>query len=94
MEKYIVLYNMGNAQFRLEKYREAIKSYEEAIKINPNFPEAKFNLVIAVSRLNEEPSTNHLKIHADLESQYNDHGHPYTYRELGSFGPKPGGDGR
>ncbi|RLP52791.1 MAG: VWA domain-containing protein [Ketobacter sp.] len=38
------LYNLGNAQARLQKLDEAIASYEKALELNPDMSDAKANL--------------------------------------------------
>ena len=43
-------YNLGNTFVMLGKYDAAIKAYELALKMDPNFKEAKENLVIAKAR--------------------------------------------
>jgi len=43
-------YNLGNGYVMLGDYDNAIKSYMMALKIDPNFKEAKENLVIAKAR--------------------------------------------
>ncbi len=43
-------YNLGNAYVMLGDYDNAIKSYEMALKIDPNFKEAQDNLVVAKAR--------------------------------------------
>ncbi len=43
-------YNLGNAEVMLGKYDGAISAYEVALKIDPNFKEAKQNLVLAKAR--------------------------------------------
>jgi len=43
-------YNLGNAFVMLGEYDSAIKAYELALKMDPNFKEAKENLVIAKAR--------------------------------------------
>ena len=46
-------YTLGNIQKKQKKFEEAIGSFEEAIKINPNFSEAYNNLGIAQKSLNK-----------------------------------------
>jgi len=43
-------YNLGNTFVMLGKYDAAIKAYELVLKMDPNFKEAKENLVIAKAR--------------------------------------------
>jgi len=43
-------YNLGNAFVMLGEYDSAIEAYELALKMDPNFREAKENLVIAKAR--------------------------------------------
>ncbi|PIS28490.1 hypothetical protein COT42_07845 [Candidatus Saganbacteria bacterium CG08_land_8_20_14_0_20_45_16] len=40
-------YNLGNSLFKQEDYKNAIKSYEEALKLDPKDKDAKFNLELA-----------------------------------------------
>ncbi len=46
-------YNLGNMSFREEKYPEAIAMYQQALRINPEFNEARRNLRIAQLKQNE-----------------------------------------
>ena len=46
-------YTLGNIQKKLKKFEEAIGSFEEAIKVNPNFSEAYNNLGSAQKSLNK-----------------------------------------
>jgi len=43
-------YNLGNTNVMLGHYDDAIEAYELALKIDPNFKEAKENLVLAKAR--------------------------------------------
>jgi Ca-activated chloride channel family protein len=47
-------YNLGNTYFRMEDYENAIKSYENALKINPEDMDAKYNLELARKMLKEQ----------------------------------------
>lgn len=40
-------YNLGNSLFKQEDYQSAIGAYEEALKINPEDEDARFNLELA-----------------------------------------------
>ena len=46
-------YTLGNIQKKLKKYKEAIVSFEKAIKLNPNFSEAYNNLGSTLKSLNK-----------------------------------------
>jgi len=43
-------YNLGNSSVMLGLYDPAIKAYELALKMDPNFKEAKENLIVAKAR--------------------------------------------
>ena len=43
-------YNLGNVFVMLGEYDNAIRSYERALKIDPNFKEAQENLLVAKAR--------------------------------------------
>jgi len=43
-------YNLGNAYMMLGKYDKAIEAYEVALKMDPNFMQAKENLLLARER--------------------------------------------
>ena len=47
-------YNTGNAQFKQRKLEEAIESYKNALRINPDDMEAKFNLAYAKKLLDKD----------------------------------------
>jgi tetratricopeptide (TPR) repeat protein len=47
-------YDLGNSYFRLEDYRNAISSYEDALKIDPNDEDAKYNLELAKKKLADQ----------------------------------------
>ena len=41
------LYLMGNAYLRLEQDAAAVKAFQQAIKVRPDFPQARYNLGVA-----------------------------------------------
>lgn len=47
-------YNLGNTYFRTEDYPNAIKSYENALSINPNDMDTKYNLELARKMLKDQ----------------------------------------
>ena len=49
----LTLYDQGNTMFRLRRLADARRAYEDALRIDPNDRDAKFNLEI-IGRLEEE----------------------------------------
>lgn len=47
-------YNQGNAFFRQQDYPQAIEAYKQALKLNPEDEDAKFNLELARKKLKEQ----------------------------------------
>lgn len=47
-------HNLGNAQMKQKKYNEAISSYKNALKINPNDQQTKYNLSEALRNKKEQ----------------------------------------
>ena len=45
-----VYYNIGNAFYREERYKEAAGYYQKALKLNPDDKSAEFNLKLALRR--------------------------------------------
>ena len=41
------LYIMGNAYLRLDQDPQAVKAFQQAIKVRPDFPQARYNLGLA-----------------------------------------------
>lgn len=46
-------YNTGNALYRGQQYQQAIEAYKQALRLDPNDVDAKFNLELAQDRLQE-----------------------------------------
>jgi tetratricopeptide (TPR) repeat protein len=55
-EKFIALYGLGNTEYGKNDFRKAAGSYKEALKIKPCDKDAKYNLEVALLKLNEKSS--------------------------------------
>ena len=56
-----IYYNRGNALAYLERYQEAIVSYEKSLSLDPSNEDAKFNLALIkklLTQQNQSPSSN------------------------------------
>ena len=51
-------YNLGNAQFRQQKYAEALESYKNSLRLNPDDPQAKFNYAYVKKLLDDQNQQN------------------------------------
>lgn len=51
MQNPILYYNLGNAYYKINKVSQAVLSFERAIFYQPNFEEAKDNLLLAKNRI-------------------------------------------
>jgi Ca-activated chloride channel family protein len=60
-------YNLGNANFRLSKFQDAIANYEKALTLAPQDGDAKFNLELAKKKLEEQK-----KSQQEQDKQQND----------------------
>lgn len=56
-----VYYNLGNTYYRLNKIALAVLNYERAIQINPEYKEAKDNLLLTQNRI-----SNHIQSTSDI----------------------------
>ncbi|MGA9120406.1 MAG: tetratricopeptide repeat protein, partial [Bacteroidota bacterium] len=54
-------YNIGNTQMGGQQYADAVRSYVEALKINPDDAEAKYNLSYALEKLRQQQQQNQQK---------------------------------
>jgi len=53
-ESVVLYYNLGNAYFRNVNIPSAILFYEKALKLEPNHPDIRHNLLIANSRITDK----------------------------------------
>jgi tetratricopeptide (TPR) repeat protein len=51
LEKSKLYYNIGNSLLKSQKIKESIGAYKEALKLNPNDEQAKYNLSYALNQL-------------------------------------------
>ena len=42
-ERAQAFYNLGNAQFKQQKYKEALESYKQSLRLKPSHHDAKYN---------------------------------------------------
>jgi Ca-activated chloride channel family protein len=91
-------YNIGNAFYKQEKYEESAKAYKTSLKLNPKDADAKYNLMMALSKIKkgekgkpgEEPSeyAKKLKAKADELIKQNKFEEAYVLMENGSKADK------
>lgn len=60
-------YNIGNIHYELEDYNAAIQAYQETLRINPENVDARFNLQLALSRL-EAPTPTAIEMQTDPQN--------------------------
>lgn len=53
-ERGEVAYNLGNTQFAQQKYKEALSSYRQAMRCNPDDEDAKFNYAFTKRLIQEQ----------------------------------------
>jgi Ca-activated chloride channel homolog len=52
-----IYYNLGNAQVQLGDLNGAVRSYKSALRLNPADLDAKYNLELAIEKLNSQHSS-------------------------------------
>ena len=57
-EKAMTAYDIGNALYRSEKYQDAVNAYRQALKMNPNDDDARYNLQMARLKLKQQQQQN------------------------------------
>jgi len=53
-KKSAALYNLGNSFLQSNKFQESIEAYKSSLKLNPENPEAKYNLAYAQDLLKQQ----------------------------------------
>jgi tetratricopeptide (TPR) repeat protein len=64
-----VHHNIGNSYLKSQKFEESIKSYKEALKLNPNDEETKYNLSYALNMLKNNQDKQQQKNDQDKDDQ-------------------------
>ena len=70
LERGEVAYNLGNTQFAQQKYKEALSSYRQAMRCNPNDEDAKFNYAFT-KRLVQQQEQQQQQQNQDQQNQDN-----------------------
>lgn len=65
-------YNLGNAQFDLKKYKEAAAAYTRALQLDPGHAASRWNLELALRRIQEEEKKKEQKKKQDKKDQKQD----------------------
>ena len=58
-------YNLAVAYTKAEDYSNAIKTYNDAIKLNPNFPDAYYSLAVCEENLAKDIIAGEVKVNDD-----------------------------
>ncbi len=57
-QKAKALHNLGNALLSSDKYEESVSAYKQALKLNPNDQDTKYNLAYAQAKLKQQQQQN------------------------------------
>lgn len=58
IERADVAYNLGNSLFMQQKFKEALTSYRDAMRLNPDDQEAKYNYALTKEMLKQQQQQN------------------------------------
>lgn len=81
-------YNLGNIYFSLDDYEGAITAYREALLINPEHDDARYNLEIANARL-LKPTPTAIEMQVELDQEQVNPTEPPTPNPAGQIEPSP-----
>ncbi len=86
-------YNLGNAQFELKKYKEAAAAYTRTLQLDPAHTAARWNLELALRRLQEEEKKKQQDQKQDPKQQKQDQKQdPKQQKQDQKQDPKQGAD--
>ena len=82
-----ILYNLGNAQFKVGDLRGAIDAYQQTLRLNPQDADAHHNLTLALQRLKEQEALAQQQANRTTapKTEPNDVGNAETLRLLERF---------
>ena len=72
LERGEVAYNLGNTQFAQQKYKEALSSYRQAMRCNPNDEDAKFNYAFTKRLIQQQEQQQQQQNQDQNQDQNND----------------------
>ena len=72
LEKADNFHNLGNARMKNKDYSGAIESYKDALRLNPNDEQTRYNLSEAIRQLNNEQKQKKDNNQNDSQDQEND----------------------
>jgi tetratricopeptide (TPR) repeat protein len=64
-------HNLGNAFLEQKKYKESVEAYKNALKLNPNDIDTKYNLAYALQMLKQHPQQNQQQQNKDKNQDKN-----------------------
>lgn len=70
-KKSAALYNLGNSLLKADKIQESIEAYKGSLKLNPDMPEAKYNLAYAQDLLRKQQEQQQEKEKQDQKEDKN-----------------------
>ena len=71
-KKSAAMYNLGNSLLKANKVQESIEAYKGSLKINPDNPEAKYNLAYAQDLLKQQQEQKQQQQNKDKQDQNKD----------------------
>ncbi len=69
VERSEAVYNLGNTQFAQQKLKEALASYRQAMRLNPDDQEAKYNYAFTKKLLQQQEQQNQDQQNQDQQNQ-------------------------
>ncbi len=89
-QRPVAYFYIGNSQARLHRYPQAMTAYAEALRLQPEFPQARFNLEL-VTELQRQFEIDQQYAPKDDEGteQYDDKGEPGKGKDAMVTAPKP-----